>query len=377
MSVINQMLNDLQQREQPIKQLPLQAVRYKNKPLFFYFIILLIIILFIFVYFKMSKTEPEVSHLLIQNVKPVNKTPFLSSQTDEVILKSDVSLNEAEVTKTPLDPITEINLKDLPDSSQKPVELAQKDLSNKLIKEEMPTLKSSTETQQEYIKPKKSNVNKSANLPSNNITESEIKKPSIETILNNQLEQIKNDFAYVGYQSTKQALQKLLVANPDLHSARLYFILLSWQQQELDTAEIINAAIGLYPNQSAFRLAAAKYFLEKSDYLQAENSLLNILPTASNLAELLQMRAVIRQKNNKHQLAVNDYTAILQQSPERGDIYIALGISLEALNKNSQALLSYKKAELDQSLSKRQMQFVKRKILFFSQENNNSQSSQG
>ncbi len=359
MSIVNQMLSDLQQRQESVKQLPLQAIRYKSFK-FRYLSIFSIILLLVFLFWFSQKNEMlgvnGISELANETLKPTN-VPQLNIASDN----SESLIQESkENSKKETDLTEQIAVQTVSSSSLDKVE-KKDDLL--VVKKLAPLTEKNKNTHSEtIIEP--TQVKKQSIAT----TETKIKKQSNETIRNNQLEEIKTNFSLLGYQATKTALNDLLLSNPDFHAARLYLVLLSWQQNAIDTPQIISNSINLYPNQSAFRLTAARFYLEKQDYQEAENSLLNIQPTSDNLSELLQMRAVIRQKNNKHQLAVEDYTSILRLSPDRGDIYIALGISLEALNENNQALQSFKKAELDQRLSKRQLQFVKNKILFYSQQ---------
>jgi MSHA biogenesis protein MshN len=208
-----------------------------------------------------------------------------------------------------------------------------------------------------------------------------VKKQSPASLLNSQLKAIRDKFNQVGLAETKLALTKLLTENPKFHSARLYLIGIVWSQKTPSTEKILEQAVSKFPRQSAFVLAASRYYLEENQLEKAESYLQKIEGNSQQLTELYQLRGVIRQKQNKHLLAINDYASVLGLTPDRGDIYIALGISLEAINQYKQAHLSYQKATLDSRLSSRQLQFVKNKIQSFNALgdaiSDNSQISQG
>jgi len=160
-------------------------------------------------------------------------------------------------------------------------------------------------------------------------------------------------------------LQQLLANKPDFHQARLYLITLMWQAQDPAIVAILERAVNLYPNQYSFRLASAKYHFQQQNLPKAESFLHDLDPLNINFSELVQMRAVIRQKQNKHQLAIKDYLSILQTSPKRGELFLAIGISLEALDQPKQALSSFYKAQEDHRLSSRQRKFIQDKIKFY------------
>jgi tetratricopeptide (TPR) repeat protein len=380
MSVVNQMLRDLQDRQEMPKQLPLKVtiLRRSNK-----LILVIIPLIIAAVYFYIhQQTNNQINKSSSQsNVdllkKEVVQKPVIDGQTDPVVLLPSIALKNTiakEVEQVSIDTKHTKNFS---------VEKKEAEKSHEL--NVLADLQGKVETQNNKL------VNKSKLLKDLPIEPIEAKKvgkisntvksKSSASILNSQLKMIKNNYKRTGLNETKKKLLELLDNNPGFHSARLYLIRIVWNHKSLSTEQILHQAVTLYPRQSVYLLAASRYYVEENKLDKAEALLSRLELNQQQLPELYQLRGHIRQKQKKHSLAIDDYAAILNMTPNRGDIYIAIGISLEALNKMKQAHISYQKAKLDTSLSSRQLAFVENKIQRFTPSTNSAtdrnQQSQG
>ena len=191
---------------------------------------------------------------------------------------------------------------------------------------------------------------------------STIKKQSIETRRKKELQQIKNNYRINGYPRTKELLTDFLNRHSDFHTARLYFLSLAQQNHDPLTTGLLTQAVDDFPKISSYRLAAARYFFSTNEYQKAEELLIDTHKEQANYFDLLHMRALNRQKMGQHQLAIKDYSQILKTQPNRGDIYLAIGISFDAIGNHVQAKRSFQNALSDRRLSQRQKQFAESKI---------------
>ncbi|TQV88537.1 tetratricopeptide repeat protein [Aliikangiella coralliicola] len=194
------------------------------------------------------------------------------------------------------------------------------------------------------------------------LIQSEIKTKSLATQLNEKLRSIQSEKKLFGAEHAITKLKVLVQQNPRFDPARLQLIKTAWESKHPELSSFLQRAVKESPSQPAFRIAAARYFVEQNDLATAESFLLDLSQLNEVQPSLLQTRAIIRQKQSRHQLAIQDYGRILGISPNRGDIYIALGISLEALGQINQAKLSFQNALKDNRLSSQQVEFVRQKL---------------
>jgi len=207
--------------------------------------------------------------------------------------------------------------------------------------------------------------NKSTIAKTSNIIESKnkksIKKTSNESQLKLRLSQIIKDRSIFGTQHAFDNLNRLVNENPAFDQARLQLIKLAWTDQRTLLPAILEKAIIQSPEQSAFYVAYARYYLEER---QTQNafSVINQFQNIDNSAEVLKFRALLNQKLNNHQAAVRDYQKVIQLASANDSTYLALGISLEAIGETERAKNSYRKALTGRSLSSQQLKFVENKL---------------
>lgn len=188
-----------------------------------------------------------------------------------------------------------------------------------------------------------------------------IKSQSRQTLLNQRFSQIIEN---TDFSMQKQALDRLLIDAPDFHQARLWLLNACWKNQHPQTAQLMQQAGEKYPQVAAYSVLAAQYFLEQGQ-LELGDTLLSSSLRVKPDHDALKTRALIRQKQGRHQEAISDYSQILMQSGNKAEIYLAIAISLESIGNRSQALLSYQQSLQYQQLSMPQRAFVEAKIAHF------------
>ncbi|MGX5172406.1 tetratricopeptide repeat protein [Aliikangiella sp. IMCC44653] len=189
-----------------------------------------------------------------------------------------------------------------------------------------------------------------------------VKTTSKATSLHKALHRIQLNATQNNQAQTYNALNLLSQQNPDFHPARLALINLCWEMSACLVEQKLNQAVSLFPKDSAYQQLLARFYFEKQRFQQAEKVLEELTPNDPRYLQLLQTRALARQQLGKHQLAIQDYATLLNQDASRGDILLAVGISLEAIGKLAEAQRSFKNALTDRRLSAPQRQFALNKL---------------
>jgi|GEM_PF-3001117 len=371
MSVVNQMLRDLENQPQTNRPLEMQAVANKGTNRLGYWIgsftVLIVIALIYHFNFtgkgtvsgEAAPTAKKTPHqaVLPQKVTAHNDQPTI----DDPKVKKTVAENSAATDTPPVENLT---------SAATAIKTAQV-LATESDGPELKTTPQKTHpemTQPAVINPSITPVNNKTEpvvaqqpQPKDQPSKSIIQE-SQQTRLKKQLQQIQQNSALQTYGDSKDQLLALLQKHPEFHPARLLLFKLAAAHADPELSRWFMAALQNFPKVSAYRLGAARYFFERSQWLEAENTLLEIQPDWANYDALLQMRGLTRQKMSKHRAAIIDYSAIIARSPNRGDIYLAMGISFDALGDQVQAKRSFQNALSDRRLSKRQQQFALDKI---------------
>lgn len=368
MSVVNQVLRDLESRQDSSRQLPLQPVAAEagNKRGLFWLIVVVILaccLLAANLYFTPFgfQADQNIAQIKVERLtEPAAETTIPAQNSDQVLVEPKLSSNKAAektivLAKTKAIQTAEKIAEDKSETliDKAPAQATLSKIEAEPVKQITEPVKTAQTAEPAEAKPQKAPAQQQP---------APVKKLSSKTALLKQLNSIKKDATLFDSAQTITSVQHLLANQPDFHAARLYLIKLLWQANDPTTAGVIDQAIESYPAVTAFQLTAGRYYLKTAQLVKAEQSLFRIKSGGSGATELLQLRAIVRQKLNKHRLAVNDYSEILKLSPDRGDIYLALGISLDALQQASQARLSFQQALKDNRLSAKQRQFIKNKI---------------
>ncbi len=124
------------------------------------------------------------------------------------------------------------------------------------------------------------------------------------------------------------------------------------------------------PNYSNFTKLLARLFLDNNQVDKAVKVLLKHKPAMSADPDFYALLAASYQRQNNHAAAANTYVKLLKHYPRQGIWWIGMAISLEALDKKKQALEAYEKARQTGTLNTRIVNYSNQrlKILTASQE---------
>jgi MSHA biogenesis protein MshN len=394
MSVVNQMLRDLEKNQSSVNQLPLQAVSsgYKPVKIIAWLLILVSLVASLFYFSQLADETLSKKQVLshetnpvVQNSKGVEPSKLIDSTTEskptptvninstesQKIASSSTHLSESLLNSTKSNNASTTTLV----TSTSDSNIQNSALSNLALNEQSQVNTNNTQagtSNQKHAKHVAHNNTKRAKAESEPLqqaapkqamqTKQPIKQQSQQTQLNNQLQRIQLYASNSSPSQTYGELNQLLQQNPDFHPARIALIYHMLKHSSPQTSQILAQARKLYPQQTSYLLAQAQYLIQYKQFAQLEAELADLDPNDINYAQLLQLRAVAKQKQNKHKLAIQDYINLIQLSGEKGALFIALGLSFDAIGDSQQALLSYQKALNDQNLNSRQRQFLQAKI---------------
>lgn len=160
-----------------------------------------------------------------------------------------------------------------------------------------------------------------------------------------------------------QALLAFLEENPAAHQSRetLAKILLA-QQEFAQASTVIDEGLQQVPNYAAFKKIKARLLMQADDPAQALTLLRNVPPEVASDTEYHELLASLYQQGNLHQQAVSTYQDLLRIDRRQGRWWTGLGISLEAQDKDGDALASYQAALQTPNLDGNLRQFIQTRI---------------
>ncbi len=372
MSLINQMLRDLDQRQatgathnahknQPSLTIPFIPPRPQAKaPLLkiaFYFITIILLGIasyFSYLSYNYKSTLQQANNnanLMGENNIISNNVAAIKTNTTSLVNKSTKKTSQQEIIqKTSLN--TAINTD--------PVVAANKVAANEA-------------TVTKVTNNHEPGLYKATNQPTINNT---IKKPvqAVKIVHDHDTNRIqkqslqlkpeqKSELAYQkGYQFLQQnkiysAEDKLLLAleyNKKHIKAREVLVSLYLKTgRKIEARETLKQGILYLPRYSNFTKLYARLLIDNKQISKAVRVLLQHKPAITGDLNYYALLAASYQRNNNHAAAAKTYVELLKLKPREGIWWVGMAISLEALGKNKQALDAYEKARQTGTLNTR------------------------
>lgn len=133
-------------------------------------------------------------------------------------------------------------------------------------------------------------------------------------------------------------------------------------KRNTDAEQWLQETLQPNPAQPHFAMLLARLQVERNAVAAALDTLEKSQAYARQQPDYAAFAAALLQRQNRHQEAVAHYQAALQIEPDNGVWLMGLGISLQALSHNEDALAAYRKASETQDLSPELRQFVKQRM---------------
>lgn len=162
-------------------------------------------------------------------------------------------------------------------------------------------------------------------------------------------------------------LAKALEFNPTHHEARLTLASLLLDNKRLmDAKEVLNTGLQISPEQNEFRIALARLQINAGDQATALSTLEHGLQYATNHADYQAFLATLLQRTGRHEDAVTHYMKAVSLETNAGNIknntLVGLGISLQALGKFESAQQAFTKAQQTGTLGPALSGFVEQQL---------------
>lgn len=173
---------------------------------------------------------------------------------------------------------------------------------------------------------------------------------------NGLLQQGRTPEAIAGYEAA-------LRLNPDHDEARqaLVAVLLD-EKRNADAERVLQENLAQHPDRAGFAMMLARMQVERNALPQALETLQKTLPYAGDQPEYQAFIAAVQQRLGQHQDAVVHYQAALRSSPDSGVWLMGMGISLQALHRNQEARDAFKHAVESHTLNAQLQAFVLQRL---------------
>lgn len=149
-----------------------------------------------------------------------------------------------------------------------------------------------------------------------------------------------------GYDPARQALVSLLLEN----------------KNRVEAEQVLQEGLSSRPEQVSFAMMVARLQVERSAVSEALLTLERSLPYAQEQGDYQAFFAALLQRQNRHQEALVHYQLAVQLMPNNGLWLMGEGISLQALQRNDEAKVVYKRALATQTLQADLQNFVQQKL---------------
>ena len=150
----------------------------------------------------------------------------------------------------------------------------------------------------------------------------------------------------------RELWQQALVLQENYHEARAQLAAsLYGSGDNRDALAVLHQGIQLAPRHGQYRLMAARIYYQQQQ-LAAGLKVLEADPRwLAGQPELLDLRASLAQQTGQHQLAIDSYLTLLELSPSNRRWLMALAISYDQLQQKTAALAAYRRAISEQPMA--------------------------
>ncbi|MBR7747511.1 tetratricopeptide repeat protein [Undibacterium baiyunense] len=160
-----------------------------------------------------------------------------------------------------------------------------------------------------------------------------------------------------------QALEAALKSDP-LHSAarQLKISLLLEAKRHEDAIRELKQGLLVEPSQLNFSMILARLLVERAKLNDAIEVLQKNQGLAQDRPDYLAFLAALQQKTGHHKEAVQLYRQTLKKHSQNGVWWMGLGISLQADGMNQEAIEAFKQAKMQGGISAELQAFIEQKI---------------
>jgi MSHA biogenesis protein MshN len=158
-------------------------------------------------------------------------------------------------------------------------------------------------------------------------------------------------------------LERTLQLDPQHVAARQTLVGLLVEGKRYGEAEqLLHTALQSSPEQTGFAATLARLQVERGGAQEALDTLQRSLPHAADKPDYRAFMAALLQRLERHKEAVEHYQAALRRGPQSGLWLMGLGISLQAENRPAEAREAYTRARASGTLTPELQAFVEQRL---------------
>ena len=129
-----------------------------------------------------------------------------------------------------------------------------------------------------------------------------------------------------------------------------------------DASALLREGLNLSPDQSGFSMSLARLQVENGDTQGAMATLERGLPSAGDEPQYHAFHAALLRRAGRHEEAVRSYLVALRSDPAMPIWLVGIGISLQALGKDTDAAEAFRRASDSGLLTPQLAQFVEERL---------------
>lgn len=173
--------------------------------------------------------------------------------------------------------------------------------------------------------------------------------------------------AYAGLQQgrmgeAEESLRQALQLDPKHAAARQALAALLVEAKQLGSAEqLLQQGLEIQPGHAGYAMTLARLQVERGDVTAALATLQRNPPSGEN-AEYHGFMAALLQRGERHKEAIEQYQIALRSNPGAGPWLLGLGISLQADNQPAKAAEVFRRAKSSSSLSPELQAFAEQRL---------------
>lgn len=190
-----------------------------------------------------------------------------------------------------------------------------------------------------------------------------IKTPALESILVEQYRKAINAAENNQTDNAISQLSDLLKVDPTYNEARVSLIaLLINYNQNTKAKKIIEEGLNIDPEYPVFIELKSRIFALEGKNAEALNLLQSLSPPINENLEYYALMAALYEKTNNNALAVQLYRQLIGINSNDGSLWLGLGVSLDKLGQNQAARDAYKKAIAQGKLSVDSIKYIQDRL---------------
>lgn len=157
--------------------------------------------------------------------------------------------------------------------------------------------------------------------------------------------------------------EAVLRLDPGHDAARQAWVALLLEgQRGADAERVLQDGLGVKPGHTGFAMLLARLQVERGAVEQATATLEKTLSYADQQAGYQAFFAALLQRQNRHKEAITHYQIALQLAPDNGIWLMGYGISLQAVQRTDDARVAFTRALDSKTLSPELQAFVQQKL---------------